>query len=205
MDQLGALWHEFVTGFAGCAQSKHAHAGRAHATIVVNGKEVSAWPDLEPREPAPGIAFDMVGAPGIKLFPHPSGVVRGLTILVDFSDQSGAYSKAEIDGWLNTQGYGKFGLTGSIRDYFLKQSNGLVDYQNELHAFYRAKKTKSYYQGGNAYERADELWAEVITALDPELARRLQGLQLQRQIRQRAPQQPAMLLGLIVELLLRNA
>ena len=80
-------------------------AGRAHATIVVNGKTVSAWPDLEPSEPPPGIAFDVVGAPGIKLFPHPSGVVRGLTILVDFSDQTGAYSKTEIDSWLNNKGY----------------------------------------------------------------------------------------------------
>jgi len=144
-------------------------AGSAHATIVVNGKTVSAWPDLEPNQPPPGIAFDRVGAPGIQLFPHPSGVVRGLTILVDFSDQTGAYSKSEIDDWLNTQGYNKFGLSGSIRDYYLKQSNGLVDYQNEVHGFYRAKKAKSYYQGGNAYERADELWAEVIDALDAEV------------------------------------
>ena len=144
-------------------------AAPAHATIVVNGKTVSAWPDLEPNQPAPGIAFDVVGAPGIKLFPHPSGVVRGLTILVDFSDETGAYSKADIDGWLNTLGYNKFGLNGSIRDYYLKQSNGLVDYQNELYGFYRAKKTKTYYQGGSAYERADELWAEVISALDPEI------------------------------------
>jgi len=144
-------------------------AGRAHATIVVNGKTVSAWPDLEPNRQSSVIAFDLVDRPGIKLFPHPSGVVRGLTILVDFSDQTGAYSKTEIDGWLNTQGYNKFGLNGSIRDYFFKQSNGLVDYQNELHGFYRAKKTKSYYQGGTAYERADELWAEVIAALDAEI------------------------------------
>lgn len=142
-------------------------ARRAHATIVVNGKAVPAWPRLEPDEPSPGVLFDVVGAPGIKLFPHPSGVVRGLTILVDFSDQTGAYSKAEIEGWLNTRGYGKFGLDGSIRDYFFKQSNGLVDYQNELHGFYRAKKPKSYYQGGTAYERADELWTEVIDALEP--------------------------------------
>ena len=83
--------------------------------------------------------------------------------------RAGAYSKAEIDAWLNTKGYDRFGLTGSIRDYYLKQSNGKVDYQNEVHGFYRAKKTKSYYQGGTAYERADELWAEVIAALDAEI------------------------------------
>ena len=95
--------------------------------------------------------------------------MRGLTILVDFSDQAGAYSKAEIDAWLNTQGYQRFGLTGSIRDYYLKQSNGAVDYQNEVHGFYRAKKTKSYYQGGDGYERADELWGEATAALDAEI------------------------------------
>ena len=144
-------------------------SGRASATIVVNGKAVSAWPESELREPTPGTALDTVGVPGIKLFPHPSGVVRGLTILVDFSDQAGAYSKAEIDAWLNTQGYQRFGLTGSIRDYYLKESNGAVDYQNEVHGFYRAKKAKSYYQGGDGYERADELWSEATAALDAEV------------------------------------
>ncbi|HYP76931.1 MAG TPA: M6 family metalloprotease domain-containing protein [Polyangiaceae bacterium] len=158
-----------TAAFALVAASITTLAGSAHATIVVNGKTVSAWPDLEPSAPPPGVAFETVGTPGIKLFPHPSGVVRGLTILVDFSDQAPAYSKTEIDAWLNTKGYNQFGLTGSIRDYYLKQSNGMVDYQNDVHGFYRAKKTKSYYQGGESYERADELWAEVIAALDAEI------------------------------------
>lgn len=144
-------------------------AGRAQATIVVNGKAVPAWPDLVPVESAPGAALDVIGTPGIKLFPHPTGVLRGLTILVDFEDQEPAYSKTEIDAWLNTKAYRQFGLTGSIRDYYLWQSNGVVDYQNEVHGFYRAKKPKSYYQDGEAYERADELWAEVMAALDPEV------------------------------------
>jgi len=143
--------------------------GEAQATIVVNGKAVPAWPELQPNEPPPQIAFDQVGASAAMLFPHPSGVLRGLTILVDFSDQEAAYSKDEVDAWLNTKGYNQFGLTGSIRDYYLKQSNGKVDYQNEVHGFYRAKKPKSYYQGGDDYARADELWAEVSAALDAEI------------------------------------
>ncbi|HEX2672191.1 MAG TPA: M6 family metalloprotease domain-containing protein, partial [Polyangiaceae bacterium] len=158
-----------VAGFTLLTAGITTVTGRARAIIVVDGKTVSAWPESELREPAPGTALDTVGTPGIKLFPHPSGVVHGLTILVDFSDQAGAYSKAEIDAWLNTKGYQRFGLTGSIRDYYLKQSNGAVDYQNEVHGFYRAKKAKSYYQGGDGYERADELWGEVIAALDAEI------------------------------------
>lgn len=140
----------------------------ARATIVWEGREVPAWPDL----PAPGATATggtrFVGAPsGINLFPHPSGVVRGLTILIDFSDKSSAYSKEEIEAWLNQTGYTKFGLKGSIRDYYFKQSNGQVDYQNEVVGFYRAKNTRVYYDGGSGYQRSDELWAEVVAALDP--------------------------------------
>ncbi|HYQ14262.1 MAG TPA: M6 family metalloprotease domain-containing protein [Polyangiaceae bacterium] len=139
----------------------------AAATIVWEGKEVPAWPDLPERAPAAGNArFAQLGT---QLFPHPSGVVRGLTILVDFSDQAAAYTKADVDAWLNQQGYKQFGLDGSVRDYYFGQSSGKVDYQNDVHGFYRAKKAKSYYQGGTSYERADELWAEVIAALDAEI------------------------------------
>jgi M6 family metalloprotease-like protein len=95
--------------------------------------------------------------------------VHGLTIVIDFSDQASAYSKPEIEAWLNQPGYQKFGLTGSVRDYYFGQSRGQVDYQNEVHGFYRAKNPKSYYQGGTGYERATELWTEVITALDSEI------------------------------------
>ena len=141
-------------------------AGRAQATIVWEGREVAAWPDLPSSADAGNVVHALLPA---HAFPHPSGVVHGLTILVDFSDQSSAYDKTEIEAWLNQAGYQKFGLTGSVRDYYLAQSAGQVDFQNELHGFYRAKKAKSYYQGGTAYERADELWSEVIAALDSEV------------------------------------
>jgi M6 family metalloprotease-like protein/MYXO-CTERM domain-containing protein len=139
----------------------------ARATIVWEGREVPAWPDLPESSAAGFVGRHLASAPsGINLFPHPSGVVRGLTILVDFSDRASAYSKEEIDAWLNQIGYSKFGLKGSIRDYFLKQSSGKVDYQNEVVGFYRAKNTRVYYDGGSGYQRSDELWAEVVAALD---------------------------------------
>jgi M6 family metalloprotease-like protein len=140
-------------------------AAPARATIVWEGREVAAWPDV-PVDVARSGAQLAVSTP---LFPHPSGVVRGLTILVDFSDQAAAYSKADVEAWLNQEGFTGFGLDGSVRDYFLGQSQGKVDYQNEVHGFYRAKNPKSYYQGGNGYERADELWDEVVAALDAEV------------------------------------
>ena len=164
---LGARWR-FRASVGLLAAAGFSFVARAEATIVWEGKEVAAWPDL----PAPalvakdGAQFAQVTAP---LFPHPSGVVHGLTILVDFSDQAAAYTKTDVDAWLNQQGFNGFGLKGSVRDYYFGQSMGKVDYQNEIHGFYRAKNPKSYYQGGSGYERADELWAEVVAALDADV------------------------------------
>jgi M6 family metalloprotease-like protein len=138
----------------------------AQATIVWEGKEVRAWPDLQPVGNASTLKAHALPN---HIFPHPSGVVKGLVILVDFSDVPATLSKDEIDAWLNTKGYNKYGLTGSIRDYYLGQSNNMVDYQNEVHGYYRAQQPKSYYDSGSDYSRADQLWAEVVAAMDSEI------------------------------------
>ena len=140
--------------------------GLAQATIVWEGKAVPAWPDLQTPVDA-SKQFALLGP--IHLFPHPTGVVKGLVLLVDFSDVPATLSKDEIDAWLNTKGYNKYGLTGSIRDYYLGQTNNIVDYQNEVHGYYRAKQPRTYYDGGTSYTRADELWTEVIAAMDAEI------------------------------------
>src|SRR6187402_1680555 len=152
----------FARGFAGLLVLLGSSlATPAGATIVWDGHEVAAWPDA----PVPAVTGAGQLAVAKPLFPHPSGVVRGLTIIVDFSDQAAAYTKTDVEAWLNQEGFSGFGLKGSVRDYYFGQSRGKVDYQNEVHGFYRAKNPKSYYEGGSGYERADELWAEVVAAL----------------------------------------
>jgi M6 family metalloprotease-like protein len=132
----------------------------AAALIVVDGKIVDAWP--EPSLP-PNVAL---AAPNIGLYPHPQGTVFGLTLLIDFSDASPAFDKAQIDAWLNQKGYAQGGLNGSVRDYFFDQSNGMVDFQNEIFGFYRAKYPKSHYEGTPGYEGSDELFAEMLDYFD---------------------------------------
>ena len=109
------------------AMSLSAPAG---ATIVWEGREVAAWPDIPITAPGGGAQL----AVSTQLFPHPSGVVHGLTILVDFSDQAAAYTKADVDAWLNQKGFNGFGLKGSVRDYFLGQSLGKVIVRIGTHA-----------------------------------------------------------------------
>src|SRR6478735_2419434 len=115
----------------------------ASALIVWDGKIVPAWPDAAQPAAPPGAAF---AAQNIGLYQHPKGNVYGLTLLIDFSDAMPAFTKQDIDAWLNQKGYSAGGLNGSVRDYYLDESNGVVDFQNEIFGFYRAQHPKSYYE-----------------------------------------------------------
>ena len=147
----------------------------ARAEIVWEGRVVGAWPDLDGPRGASHDAED--GASELLLqqqarrgfYPSPKGVVWGLTILVDFSDQAPAFDKTQVSAWLNQKGYAVGGLNGSIRDYCLDNSNGQVDFQNDVVGFYRAARPKSNYEGGSGYQRSDELFREVIAALDAQV------------------------------------
>lgn len=136
----------------------------ARGLIVWEGQVVSEWPEAaKPLQLPAGAAL---AAPNIGLYPHPQGTVYGLTLLIDFNDTSPAFSKQQIDAWLNQKGYTEGGLNGSVRDYFFDESNGLVDFQNEIFGFYRAKQSKAYYEGKPGYSGSDELFGELMDYFD---------------------------------------
>jgi M6 family metalloprotease-like protein len=141
----------------------------ATAIIVYKGQIVPAWPDIVGPALGHTPAGDLSYAVGTGFFPHPTGTVKGLVLLVDFSDQPAAFTEQEISDWLNLEGYSRFGCNGSVHDFFYDMSNGIVDLQNTVRAYYRAKNTKAYYEGGSGYARADELLREVIAAVDPDV------------------------------------
>jgi M6 family metalloprotease-like protein len=138
------------------------------ALIVVDGKIVAEWPD-EPPSVARGSSAALRAEEGIGFYPDPKGVVHGLTLLVDFSDASPAFSASEVEAWLNEPGFSEDGLNGSVRDYFFENSNGVVDFQNQVVGFYRASRPKSYYEGREGYTGASELVSELLEALDEEV------------------------------------
>ena len=137
----------------------------ASALIVWQGKIVDRWPDEATLAPSSD-PLSRAPAPGINLYRSPKGTVWGLTLLVDFSDQAAAFTSEEVDEWLNLEGFDRFGCNGSVRDYFADNSNGQVDFRNDVFGFYRAENPKSYYEGGSGYERAGELVDEVMAYFD---------------------------------------
>ena len=143
-------------------------AAPSSALIVVDGKIVAEWPD-EPRSAARGSSVVQRAEAGIGFYSDPKGVVHGLTLLVDFSDASPAFSADEVEAWLNEPGFSEDGLNGSVRDYFFDNSNGVVDFQNQVVGFYRASRPKSYYEGREGYTGASELVSELLEALDDDV------------------------------------
>jgi M6 family metalloprotease-like protein len=140
----------------------------AWGLIVVDGKITPAWPDPSTHAAGarPGVQFAEVG---LGFYPGPKGLVHGLTLLVDFSDASPAFSAAEVDAWLNEPGFSQDGLNGSVRDYYFDNSNGAVDFQNQVVGFYRAKQPKAHYEAGTDYSGASELVSELFAAIDDQV------------------------------------
>ena len=153
----------------GLATAILAGAPPVAALIVHEGKVVREWPDQPARRARTAAGTLQSPSHPIGTYPDPKGAIWGLTILIDFSDAAPAFTKAEVEAWLNQRGYREGGLNGSIRDYYFDNSNGVVDFQNQVVGFYRATQPKSYYEADTGYSRAAALVNEVIAAIDAEV------------------------------------
>jgi M6 family metalloprotease-like protein len=60
------------------------------------------------------------------------GQIQGLTILVNFQDVTSATTAADVNEMVNGANYTRNGNISSVRDYFLKVSNGKLDYRNTV-------------------------------------------------------------------------
>jgi M6 family metalloprotease-like protein len=74
------------------------------------------------------------------------GAIKGLCIVVDFSDEAGTLPLSEFDNFCNKIDYTGFGNNGSLRTFYYDISGGLVDYQNIVYGYYRAPHTFAYYE-----------------------------------------------------------
>lgn len=95
-----------------------------------------------------------------------AGDIKGLTILIDFSDKVADLDKSKLEDFLNLKGYSEYGNNGSIRDYYADVSLNKVDYTNVVYGYYRANKPKSYYDSNEqAGPKAQELIKEALNAM----------------------------------------
>ncbi len=87
--------------------------------------------------------------PGREPIRQTTGEIVGVTILIDFPDDTATISAETMSDFMNKEGFNLNGNNGSVRDYFLDVSNGKLDYRNEVVGYYRAQHPKSYYEQNN--------------------------------------------------------
>lgn len=136
-------------------------------------KELNIGPDGKQIAPSDGSVAPLMNSP----FSSPddiketrTGSYVGITLIVDFSDDTATMPISDIEAFLNTpSGYTGNGNNGSIREYFSDVSGGQLDYTNYVPTFYyRAKHPKTYYSDpAISYgTRARELISEALNYVD---------------------------------------
>lgn len=101
--------------------------------------------------------------------PETTGGKVGITILVDFPDDTADIDAAEIDDYFNEPGYSGYSNNGSIFDYFYTQSARKLRYNNVITYYVRMQQPKSYYDdtalsSGTCGRRLLEDALDILTA-----------------------------------------
>ena len=73
------------------------------------------------------------------------GPVRGLTILVEFSDEFATVTSDDVNAMINSDNYRSYGNYCSVREYFRIMSNGKLDYANHVVGPIRLSRERAYY------------------------------------------------------------
>lgn len=111
------------------------------------------WNELKKSRPAAKTVTSALG--GIQTAPpnYPTlGTKIGLCLLIDFDDDPATIPQAEIINFLNGDNYTGFGNNGSVKQYFLDNSNHRLLYTNVVTVYIRipnALHPKSYYNDPN--------------------------------------------------------
>lgn len=98
-----------------------------------------------------------------------SGTLRGVLLMVNFSDTQVTHSRTDFQNLMNQTGFDQYGAHGSARDYYAEVSYGKLDLVFDVFGWFNLPKTKAYY-GYNSSEGKDvhlqELVYEAISQAD---------------------------------------
>lgn len=82
------------------------------------------------------------------------GKVKGLTIMVQFQNVKSTVTTEEVSDILNAEGYTESGNFCSVREYYLKMSNGKLDYTNEVVGPITLNHRRPYYVPNKLFKEA---------------------------------------------------
>ena len=71
--------------------------------------------------------------------------MTGLCLLIRFPDVAETITRQQIDDFCNQPGYTGFSNNGSVYDYFVHASDGMLQYRNLVTAYYTAANNRAHY------------------------------------------------------------
>jgi M6 family metalloprotease-like protein len=143
-------------------QKVNAEKNKAKFDDFINYPMQQVQKSTSPDTTAPNASSNTIqaNAPG-------NGNVIGLTILINFPDEKGTFTKSQVHDLVNKSGYTGFGNNGSVRDYFSSVSGGKLTYTNNITEYYTAKNSKSYYDNPslNCGDQGRKLLKEALDSI----------------------------------------
>ena len=98
---------------------------------------------------------------------------RGLVLLVEFSDEKmKSDAAAQWNSRFNQQGYSQYNHIGSVRDYFIEQSYGLLTIDFDIVGPLTLSNSRSYYgtsPNSRLSDRAAEMVIEALKLANPQV------------------------------------
>lgn len=137
------------------------------ATPEIIGNMYQAMLDAEPQgamrsAPSRMAALDIDGR---TVYPT-SGETRSLVVLMQYSDvKFQPNSEQDIKDMLNKEGYNKFGCNGSVRDYYIYNSNGQYTPYFDVSPIVTLPNTSYYYTSDGSGSARDGKYARFTEAI----------------------------------------
>lgn len=122
-----------------------------------------------PQAPAKRAVFN-IGEDGRSTFPA-KGEIRSLVVLLEYPETSFSVENPRelFDRKCNQEGYSDFGGKGSVRDYFIANSNGQFSPTFDVVGPVKLPESSKYYTGGYRMMKFYEAVGYAIKELDDEV------------------------------------
>lgn len=100
-----------------------------------------------------------------------TGEVNFLVLLVQYDDIkfNSPTIRQDMDDMLNKEGYDLNGCKGSMRDYYITNSNGKFKPHFDVSEVITLPKTSKYYTGDNKYDNVQEMVKTAVELADPQV------------------------------------
>lgn len=145
---LGMAKHLRVNPAAARAKARERYRRWDEAT-----RTSERWKELKSAQLASGVSTTSLAGPQTAPpYFTTLGAKVGLCLLIDFDDDPATIPRSEIVNFLNGDNYTGFGNNGSVKQYFLDNSNNRLLYTNVVTVYIRipgALHPKSYYNDPN--------------------------------------------------------